>query len=353
MLFPRRSTLAVMIALFIGTPLSALAQAPTDTYYEFLLARRLEADGDVKGARAALDRAAAADPKSAEVRAEIAALHLRRNERPDAEKAAKAALAIDDKNVEANRVLGLLYAAAADASSERNNQQAAANIRQAITYLENAAAGTTVTADPQLYFTLGRLYIRDGAPDKAVQTLTRVLSQNPNSVQGRLAMAQAYAAAKDLKAAINTLQEIIEDEPRVASALAQYQEDAGLLTDAAASYTLALAVRPGDRDLKIRRIAVLLEAKDYGRAAGFAGDARKQHPTEPVFPRLQGRALFDSGDRSGGISVLEAAAKQFPKDTATMFALADVYADAGRGNDAERLLRQLLAAEPANANVLN
>jgi tetratricopeptide (TPR) repeat protein len=353
MLFTRRSALAVLTAVFIGTPLSALAQTPTDTYYEFLLARRLEADGDVKGARAALDRAAAADPKSAEIRAEIASLHLRRNERAEAEKQAKAALGIDDKNVEANRVLGLLYAAAADATSERSSAQAATNVRDAITYLERAAAGTTVTADATLYYTLGRLYIRDGTPDKAVQSLARVLSQNPNSVQGRLAMAQAYAAAKDVKSAINTLQEIIEDEPRVASALAQYQEDAGLLMDAAASYTLALAVQPGNRELKIRRIAVLLEAKEYGRAAGFAGDARKQHPNEPVFPRLQGRALFDSGDRTGGIAVLESAVKTFPKDTATMFALADVYADAGRGMDAERMLRQVLAAEPGNANALN
>ena len=353
MLFTRRSTLAVLTALSLGTPLSALAQAPTDTYYEFLLARRLEADGDVKGARAALDRAAAADPKSAEVRAEIAALHLRRNERGEAEKAAKAALAIDEKNVEGNRVLGLLNAAAADATGERSSPQAAANIRDAITYLERAAEGTTVAADPTLYYTLGRLYIRNGTPDKAVQSLSRVLTQNPNSVQGRLAMAQAYAATKDLKAAINILQEIIEDEPRVASALAQYQEDAGLLMDAAASYTLALAVQPGNRELKIRRIAVLLEAKEYARAAGFAGDARKQHPNEPVFPRLQGRALFDAGDRSGGIAVLESAVKSFPKDTATLFALADIYADAGRSNDAERLLRQLLAAEPGNANALN
>ena len=353
MLFTRRLALAVLTALSIGTPLSALAQAPTDTYYEFLLARRLEADGDVKGARAALDRAAAADPKSAEVRAEIAALHLRRNERGEAEKAAKAALAIDEKNVEGNRVLGLLNAAAADATGERSSPQAAANIRDAITYLERAAEGTTVAADPTLYYTLGRLYIRNGTPDKAVQSLSRVLTQNPNSVQGRLAMAQAYAATKDLKAAINILQEIIEDEPRVASALAQYQEDAGLLMDAAASYTLALAVQPGNRELKIRRIAVLLEAKDYARAAGFAGDARKQHPNEPVFPRLQGRALFDAGDRSGGIAVLESAVKSYPKDTATMFALADIYADAGRSNDAERMLRQLLAAEPGNANALN
>src|SRR5262245_46438650 len=126
MLFTRRSALVVLTALCIGTPLSALAQAPTDTYYEFLLARRLEADGDVKGARAALDRAAAADPKSAEIRAEIASLHLRRNERAEAEKQAKVALALDEMNVEGNRVLGLLYATAAE--SERSSTQAAANV---------------------------------------------------------------------------------------------------------------------------------------------------------------------------------------------------------------------------------
>jgi len=351
MLFARRPALAVLTALLIATPLSALAQSATDTYYQFLLARRLEAEGDVKGARAALDRAAAADPKSAEVRAEIAALHLRRSERAEAEQAAKAALALDEKNVEANRVLGLLYAAAAD--GERSSVQTAASLRDAIVHLERAAEGTTVIADPNLYFTLGRLYIRVGTPEKAVQTLARVLTQNPNSVPGRLAMAQAYAAAKDLKSAIGTLQEIVEDEPRVASALAQYQEQAGLLMDAAASYTLALAVRPGDRELKVRRIAVLLEAKEYARAAGFAGDARKQHPTEPVFARLQGRALFDAGDRSGGIAVLENAVKTFPRDTSTMFALADVYADAGRSQDAERMLRQVIAAEPGNHNALN
>ncbi|HLG58216.1 MAG TPA: tetratricopeptide repeat protein [Vicinamibacterales bacterium] len=351
--FTRASASLLAAALSLGTPSLALGQGSTDTYFDFLMARRLEADGDVKGAQAALERAATADPKSAEIRAEIASLHLRRNERPEAEKAAKAALAIDDKNVEANRALGLIYAAAAEGNDRNPTPQAATYLRDAITHLERAVAASAATADATLYYTLGRLYIRNGAPDKAVQSLSRVLSQNPNSVQGRLAMAQAYAASKDLKSAIGTLEEILEDEPRVASALAEYQEDAGQYLEAAASYTLALAVQPTSRELKVRRIAVMLEAKEYGRAAGFAGDARKQHPDDPRFPRLQGRALFDAGDRSGGISVLESSIKTFPKDTATMFTLADVYADAGRAMDAERLLRQVLTAEPTNANALN
>ena len=180
-----------------------------------------------------------------------------------------------------------------------------------------------------------------------------MLSQNPDSVQGRLAMAQAYAANKDLKGAIATLQEIVEYEPGVASSLGQYQEQAGLLSEAVDSYTVALAVQPRSRELKIRRIAVLLEAKDYQRAAAFAGEARKQHTDDPRFVRLQARALFDGGDRSGAILLLEQVAKDSPKDTDTLFTLADVYADAGRGTDAERLLRQIVAAEPMNASALN
>jgi len=352
MSFPRAWALAA-VAVLVGLPQPALAQA-TDSYFEFLQARRLEADGDAKAALAALERAATADPKSAEVRAEIASLHLRRNERADAERAAKAALALDETNVEGNRVLGLLYAASVEGANERTpSAQTAAALKDAITYLERAVSGAGVTADANLQYTLGRLYIRTGATDKAVQALTRVLAQNPNSVQGRLALAQAFAAGKDLKSAINVLDEILEEEPRVASALAQYQEDAGLLKEAADTLTLALAIQPNSRDLKVRRIAVLMEAKDYAKAAGFAGDARKQHPDDPRFARLQGRALFDSGDKSAGIAVLEGAVKAFPKDTNVLFTLADVYADAGRTADAERSLRQLLMADPNNASVLN
>ena len=74
----------------------AAAAQSTDAYFEFLMARRLEAQGDQAGALAALERAAAADPASAEVRAEIASFQLRRNRRTDAETAALQALKLDD-----------------------------------------------------------------------------------------------------------------------------------------------------------------------------------------------------------------------------------------------------------------
>jgi tetratricopeptide (TPR) repeat protein len=333
--------------------LAQTTQAQTNAYFDFLAARRLESQGDADGALAALKRAASTDPKSAEVKAEIASFHLRHNQRPEAEDAAKTALAIDEKNVEANRVLGLIYTAVAENTSGRvPAPQAAAALKDAVQYLERAVSGAIVP-DPNLQFTLGRLYLRGNDAQKAVQTLVRALSQNPGSVQARLTLAQAYGQTKDLPSAIAVLDEIVEDEPRVAAALGQYQEQAGQLADAAESYTIALAVQPTNRELKFRRAAALYNAKDYKRSAEFSAEARKQHPEDSRFPRLEARALFDAGDRAAGLAAIEAAGRAFPRDMTVQFAQVDLYADAGQAQAAEKVLRQILTVEPSNANALN
>jgi tetratricopeptide (TPR) repeat protein len=351
---PPRATLLILAAVVLAAvlPTAAAAQVAADSYYEFLMARRFESMGDNAAALAALTRASAAEPKSGEIRAEIASFHLRHNRRDEAEKAAREALALDAGNLEAHRVLGLLFAANADAFNEkRQGAQAIAASREAIAHLERVAASPS--ADINLHYTLGRLYLRTGAPDKAVQALGRVLTQNPNSVQGRITLATAYAASDNLKAAVETLAEIVDDEPRVAAALAQYQEQAGEYKEAAENYTRALQLTPMSRELKFRRAAALFSAKDYVRSASFAAEAQTAHPDDLRFPRLQARALFESGAAERAVSVMETTAKAFPRDVQTQFALADLYNDAGREADAERSIRQLLQVEPGNADALN
>src|SRR5262245_27779072 len=191
----------LFLAVLWAVPVAA-QQSQSSAYFEFLTARRLESQGDNDGALAALKRASAADPRSAEIKAEVAGFQPRRNQRPEAEYAAKSALAIDEKNVEATRVLGLLYAAVAENTSGRvPAPEAAAALKNALEYLERAVTGAIVP-DPNLQFTLGRLYLRSNEAQKAVQTLVRALSANPGSVQARLTLAQAYSQIKDLSSAI-------------------------------------------------------------------------------------------------------------------------------------------------------
>jgi tetratricopeptide (TPR) repeat protein len=339
-----------------GAP--AAAPAPTATasaanaYYDFLIARHLEGEGDTTAALAALERAAAEEPNSAEVRAEIASFQFRRNQRDEAEKAANAALALDADNTEANRVLGLINAANAD--NDRNSaEQSARDVTQAIAHLEKVVASPQGTTDANINYTLGRLYLRAGASDRAIQALARVVDQNPGSVQGRLALAQAQAAGKNLNGAIATLEEIVDDEPRVSAALAQYQQQAGQYDKAVESYTKALALQPTSREIKVRRIVALYDAKEFARAAEFAVDAQKQHPDDPRFPRLQASALNASGDRAGAIGVLESLTRTFPKDTVAQLALADMYTKAGRSADAERTARLVVTNDPNNADAMN
>jgi tetratricopeptide (TPR) repeat protein len=334
---------------------AALAQQRTaDAYYEYLMARRLESAGKTEAALAALERAAAADPTSAEIRAEIASFHLRRNppQRELGEKAAKEALAIDPQNAEANRALGYLYANQVDVSGRVMSPQMANDLKNAIAHLERAQAGT-IGADINLLYTLGRMYVAAGESQKAVQVLTQVVAQNPNNPQARRVLAQAHATGGDLAGAITTLEEVVEFVPNVAGDLGLYQEQAGRHRDAAASYTLALAVQPNNRTMKYNRVRALYAAMEYAQAAAFAGEARRQHPEDLRFAHQQARALFDAGDRSAGIALAESTARSFPKDAQTQFALVDLYQDAGRTGDAERILRQILASEPANANALN
>ena len=332
-------------------PQPLFAQTP-DAYFEFLMARRYESEGNNQAALAALERASSASPASAEVKAEIAAFHYRRNQRPDAEKAARAALGIDEKNIEANRILGQLLTGVVEAAGDRGQTaQTELALKDAILHLERALSPTA--PDVQIQFTLGQLYLRSGANDKAIQILMRVVGQNPDNAQGRLTLARAYGAAKDLPAAINTLEEIVEDEPRVATALGQYQQDAGRFADAARSYTIALTQQPTNAELKLRRIAALYSAKDFTAAATFAADGRKQHPMDLRFLQIQARVLYELGDKPGAISALESAMRAAPTDTGIMFLLVDLYQDGGRSSDAERVLRQIVSVDPTNANALN
>jgi Flp pilus assembly protein TadD len=342
-------------ALFLTLPHLAAAQTSADGYYAFLMARHLEAAGDAKGAQAALEKGVAADPQSAEIRAELAAFFLRRDAAEDAERVAKEALQLEDDNSEAHRVLGMLYAARSEDTGRGQAAQttAAQLVKQGIAHLERVVENPAGLTDLNLQYTLGRLYTRDGQVDKAIQALTRVVNENPLSVQGRLALAQAYVAARDMANAIEALEEIVEDEPRVANMLGQFQEQAGRFKDAADSYTKALSVAPNSRELKVRRIGALVKANELDRAADFAAQAQTQHPDDLRFPQLRAHVLQEMGDTGRAISVLEPVARANPNDSATLLSLADLYNNAGRKNDAERTVRQLVSVEPGNADALN
>jgi Flp pilus assembly protein TadD len=216
-----------------------------------------------------------------------------------------------------------------------------------------ASTSPASATDINVFLTLGRLYLRNGDGEKAVQALSRVVALNPNFVQGRLALSQAFMSTGNLNGAIDSLGAIVEDEPRVAATLGQYLERANRPKEAADAYSKALEVTPNSRDLKFRRAAALFAARDFAEASEAAAGGQLDHPDDSRFPRLRARALFETGASARAIDVLEPVARANPTDNSVQFALADLYNDAGRFPDAEKVVRQVVAREPTNADALN
>lgn len=381
----RAASFILLVALLAPAP--ARAQA-VDPYIEFLTARRLERDGDVKAAQAALERAAAADPSSAELRAELAGFHMRQNEIEAAEKAAGEALALNPANIEAHRVLGLIQGAYAESAVENGEQAKAPEYTSsAIEHLEKVAATPGGGTDVNIQYNLGRLYLQSGDPTKAIERLSQVVDQNPYSVQARLSLAQALGAADRHAEAAEVLAPAVEDEPRLASTLAQLYERAGKHEEAKQAYARAIASNPkdlrallalsrehsakGDYDRAIETLTqaqalvpgdpsvnaflaqTFLQAKKYEEAATFAAAAQKKFPADMRFTRLHARALFDMGAPSRAIALLEAAVKAHPEDSGLYTSIADIYTDAGRPEQALQTLEHAARKFPADADVLN
>jgi tetratricopeptide (TPR) repeat protein len=296
-----------------------------EAYYEFLEARRLEDQGDVEGAVAALRRAAEHDPASAEIFAELAALQARQNQAKEAIAAAERAIALDPDNSQAHWVLGIVNSAFARAARENEGTEGSEAAGQAITHLEKALLGRPWDVGGTL--TLGRLYLETGEHDKAIALLTKLLDREAAVSEAALLLAQAHEQAGNPKRAMGALDSVAPGDPQYFGAQvakAELLERRGDWAGAAAAYGRALAHNPGATDVRLRQAAVLLSAKRPADARTLLEEAAKEAPANSRVLYLLSEAQRESGD----LAAAEATARQLveaaPKDARGAYALARV-----------------------------
>lgn len=308
-----------------------LAQAPQlasaqtiDPYFEFLMGRRLESQGDAKAALAAFERAATAAPKSADIRAEIAAYYLRHNQPEAAEKAARAALALDGDNIEGHRVLGLLLAGTP------------AGMKEAATHLERVYTTPAGATDVSVQFTLGRAYLLSGASAKGIDVLQRLVEEQPYLVQARVLLVQALTSAGRREEAIDVLAPAAGADPRLTSTLAQLYEQAGRNQEAADAYGKAVSLNPGNRELLIKQASALLAVgtKDAAtRALDVLRPLLDRTPKDAGALYLQAQAYRRAGDIFAAERSARAILGVDPNSVPGAFALAQVFGQARRYKD--------------------
>ncbi len=247
-------------------------------YYQFLLGRHSEDAGEIDKAIAAYREAARLDPASADVRAELAALFARQGRLPDATAEARAALEIDPKNIQANRVLGEILASSVERGSDA---ESAATTQQAIQYLERGRRSDGIDDDPSIDLALARLYLKTDSYDKAISVLSALVDRQPIG-EAYLLLAQAQQAAGRPEDAMKSLELGAEENPRLFAAVGELYERQQQWDKAADAYERASAAQPQSTELKLRLATVLMNEDGSApaeRARTILDDLVRAEPT--------------------------------------------------------------------------
>ena len=350
----RTFALALAVSGALAANVAAQSGGPAESAaYYFLLGRHLESEGDIDEAIAAHRRAIELQPGSAELHAELAGVYARQDRAREALDLAEAALERDPDNREANRVLGLVYAAFTDQRRPiRPGDKPAEYSARAIASLEKARGENMFDSAVELM--LGRLYLQSGAYAAAVPTLEGVVADQPGYPEAVWLLSLAYEAAGQIDRALATLQEgplFYRGRVRLAELLERERR----WKEAAEAYAEARAMNPRGSDLTPRYAAALLASGSATEAKKIldAALSKKGRDEDPLLLYL----LAASQRQLNDLAAAEVTARKLrtiaPTDPRGMYVLAQIL-DARRDADgAESALRELLARDPLDAPALN
>jgi tetratricopeptide (TPR) repeat protein len=355
----RRFVLVLLLVAAIS-PRVAVAQEPetavgTDTAaYYFLVARRLEDAGKPEEAIATLQRALKLAPKSAEIRAELAAVYARSDRVIEALTAAEEAVKFDGSNKEANRILGNIYAALADQKRPlRPGDDPSTYAGRAIAALEKVRAPGGADINTELV--LGRLYLRTGKNDQAIIALRNVFEQQPQYSEGAMLLSAAYEAANNLADATTTLETAVQINPeffRAYPRLIDLYERQRRWKEAASAYAMAREVNP-KADLVGGHALALMNAGDVKAAQALLQQSMTGESSNAGLLYLFAESQRRQKDFAGAIATLQKLRAAYPDRPAFVQMHAQVLEESGQFAEAEKELRGLLAKDPNDANALN
>lgn len=245
-------------------------------------------------------------------------------------------------------------------------------------------------ADPQMALVLGRLYLDQGQADKGVEVLSslaRDLPQNrtvyiflvealmraekleeaerrlhellafaPDSLEGRLTLADLQSRRNDHQAAAQTLTaapESVRADPRVRRQLAWALYLTGDLTGALGTVDPLLAAEPGDRRMQLLKGLILAAEGRNAEAADLLARVRQAQPDDPTLARSLAQVLDRAGRKQEAAAVLAEVAGRLGRsgkaeqEQAVRLDLAQVYFDMEEWDQGAAALAPLLAGEPA------
>jgi len=251
--------------------------------------------------------------------------------------------------------------------------------------------------DERALYLLSQAERRSGDASNAEGAARRLIVQNGRNPRGYVALAEALEDQRRYQPIIDALAPAVTSFSNandngfaltmILPHLGFAYQELGQFDKAISTFETARKIAPNDPSVTLYLIQAQLAGKYYNNAAELAHAARATHPDDLRLARMESLALRRGGKVDQGLAILEDIARTHNDDPEALVALAQAYVDTNRApqavkllqdaqtrmpgeatialelgavfdkqkkfNDAESVLRQLIAREPNNAIALN
>lgn len=202
---------------------------------------------------------------------------------------------------------------------------------------------------------LAATQIRQNQPDKAIESLSPLLSTDSKDIQALSLAAEAYLRIRDYNKAMEYLDraaKLAPQDPRVRIQLAEgymATQDTG---SALANFEQVASriSKPSEADLGI--VMIHLQRKEYDEALQAIAALEKKLPNNPVTQNLRAVALFSKQDRVGARKALEQALAIQPTFFPAVLNLARLDIAENKPDVARKRFESLLEKDKNNAQAM-
>ena len=203
---------------------------------------------------------------------------------------------------------------------------------------------------------LATIDLAAGRADKAIEALSRLVASGRADAAVLDLIGRAYAQGGRASDAVQSFQRAAEMAPENAGILTRLASSRLQMGDAAGATTSlerSLELSPAQANAGESLVVAALASGDVERARAALDRLRAQVGETEAVGNLTGMLRMAQLDPDGAREQFAAVARAFPNSTAAKMNLARVLIQQGRTAEAERLLSDMLEAEPANDQALS
>lgn len=351
---------------------SLIAEYPDNANYRRLYATALIEQGKLEDARAELVEVARILPRERDAKLDVVRLDYRIGGKDKAVSTFRSFIAADDEDYDLRLALGAFLReekdfAGADAVYHEILNRKGVDIVEVLRAKNELAAlrllegkrpeaekiiGEILAADgrdPDALVKRAGLKVADGGLDEAINDLRIVIGEHPDSTPAHLLMASAFDQKGDYAFAESEYAQAVQASNKSAQAsnlFAKFLLRRGQADRAEKVLAESVAVNPSSAENLKMLASIRLDKQDWRGAEEAANILRATDSTDADVSRILGAAYSGLKDYAGAIDVLTKERERAPLAAQPLATLIQVYINAGRNDDAEKLLNETIEKNP-------